>query len=91
MGKVAISSDMSPEEIRWEICSVFSDRVKLDRDEFPFSYLKSSGGGTKSLCISTISSKFKWNAQQVAMYCGVLNGPWSRQLESLQGIFEDWT
>ena len=67
MGKVAISSDMSPEEIRREICSVFSDSVELERDEFPFTYLQSSGGGTESLCIPKISSKFKWNAQQVAI------------------------
>lgn len=64
MGKVTLTSDMSPEDIQREMCSVFSDSV--EGDQFTFTYLQSSGGGTKSLCVPKVSSRFQWNAQQVA-------------------------
>ena len=72
LGKVTFSSDMSPTEIRQEICCIFSEVIELSSDAagssciFPFTYLQSSGGGTKSLCIPKESKSFVWNAQQVA-------------------------
>ena len=68
VGKITLSSDMSPEDIKEEICSIFSDVIQFPENSttFPFEYLQSSGGGSRSLCIPKVSSSFVWNAQQVA-------------------------
>ena len=65
MGKVHLSSDMSVEEVECEIRSVFKTPMGNDT-AFPFKYLQASGGGSRCLAVPSVSSSFRWTAQQVA-------------------------
>ena len=49
-----------------EIRSVF--RGPMDgRDDFMFSFLQSTGVGTRTHTIPSVSASFQWTAQQVAI------------------------
>ena len=62
IGKIRLNSSMSVREVEDEICSVF--RVPMgDNDDFSFKYLQSTGVGTRTLTIPSVSV---WTAQQVA-------------------------
>ena len=65
IGKVRLSSCMSDNEVLDEIRSVFCEQMR-GRKDFPFTFLQPAGAGTKSLTVSSISSSFRWTAQQVA-------------------------
>ena len=65
IGKLHFTSQMSEEDVVAEICSVFKVQMN-DNPHFPFVYLQSTGGGSKSLSIPSQSSSFKWTPQQVA-------------------------
>jgi hypothetical protein len=69
IGKLHLTSTMSEEEVKAEICTVFKEQMNNDLD-FPFVYLQSSGGGSKSLTTPSQSSSFKWTPQQVARLSG---------------------
>lgn len=69
IGKLHLTSEMSDKEVTAEICTVFKDQMKNNL-EFPFVYLQSAGGGSKSLMIPSQSSSFKWTPQQVARLSG---------------------
>ena len=56
---------MTEEQVENEIRSVFKGPMGND-PKFPFSFLQSTGGGSKLLSIPSVSSTFRWNAQQVA-------------------------
>ena len=65
IGKIRLTSDMGEEEVENEIRSVF--RWPMDgRDDFMFSFLQSTGVGTRTLTIPSVSASFQWTAQQVA-------------------------
>ena len=36
------------------------------REDFPFDFLQPTGAGTKSIAVPSVSSSFRWTAQQVA-------------------------
>lgn len=52
-----------------EVRSVFSSAMEHDED-FPFEFLQSAGGGTKSLIVPSRSSSFCWTAKQVVSSAG---------------------
>ena len=72
IGKIQFTSIMSSQEIEEEICQVFSSPMGLsatdiaDGQRFPFSYLQRTGAGSRSLCMPSVSSTFKWNGREVA-------------------------
>lgn len=65
MGKIHLVSTMSVEEVESEVRSVFS-RPMGGRSDFPFVYLQSTGSGTRTLTVPSVSPSFRWTAQQVA-------------------------
>lgn len=69
VGKLHLTSAMSEEEVTAEICTVFKDQMN-NNAQFPFSYLQSTGGGSKSLTIPSQSASFKWTPEQVARLSG---------------------
>ena len=58
---------MDEREIKDEIRSVFSKQMKSNHQ---FSFLQSTGGGTKMLMAPNISAHFSWTAQQVVSLAG---------------------
>ena len=69
VGKLQFHSDMPEEEVRKEICSIFAKPMGLKRNAekiFQFSYLQSTGAGSRSLCTPSVSESFRWDGQQVA-------------------------
>ena len=69
IGKIRLTSTMTEEEVEEEVRSVF--RGPMDgRSDFPFSFLQPTGAGTKTLMLPSISSSFRWTAQQVAKLGG---------------------
>ena len=69
VGKLYLASTMNEEEVATEVRTVFKEQVNND-PHFPFVYLQSAGGGSKSLTIPSQSSSFKWTPQQVARLSG---------------------
>lgn len=65
VGKLHLTSSMSEKDVESEIRSVFKEPMK-GNPNFPFSFLQSTGAGSKLLTIPSVSSSFRWNAQQVA-------------------------
>ena len=69
IGKVHLTNEMSEEDVKCEIRSVFGKQMKYDPN-FPFTYLQSTGGGTKTLTTPPVSVHFQWTAQQVVRLAG---------------------
>ena len=69
IGKVHLTSDMTEDESKSEIISVFSRPVKFD-STFPFMFLQSTGSVTKTLTSPAVSVYFQWGAQQVVSLAG---------------------
>jgi len=71
-GKVELTSLMSAEEVKFEICQVFMIPMGLTKDDmankclFEFSYLQKTGLGSCSLCLPAVSHSFEWNGRHVA-------------------------
>ena len=72
VGKIEIDSDMTGEQVRVEVCLVFSSPMGLlesdvkNGDLFPFSYLQRTGAGAKSLCLPAVKDSFEWTGKKVA-------------------------
>lgn len=64
-GKVTLTSIMTEKEIRSEIRSAFIEAMDND-PSFPFTFLQTSGCGSKTLTVPSLSSSFQWNAQEVS-------------------------
>lgn len=69
VGKLHLTSEMTKNDVKVEIRSVFKAHMQND-PEFPFLYLQGTGGGSKSLIVPSQSSSFKWTPQQVARLSG---------------------
>lgn len=69
IGKIHLSSDMNEDDVKKEICSVFQGPMGNDPD-FPFLFLQAAGEGSKTLVIPSVSSTYRWTAQQVARLAG---------------------
>ena len=69
IGKLWITSDMTEDDVANEILSIFKVPMK-NQSNFPFVYLQSTGGGAKSLMVPSVSSSFKWTAEQVVRLAG---------------------
>lgn len=65
VGKIQLQSDMSEAQIFNEIQSVFQYPMGCN-DEFSFTILQQSGGGSKFLMVPELSSSYKWTAGAVA-------------------------
>ena len=65
IGKIRLTSVMTKDEMEKEVRSVFR-RQMHNREDFPFIFLQSTGAGSKSLTIPSISATFTWTPQQVA-------------------------
>ena len=65
IGKIRLTSNMSVSEVEDEIRSVF-DGPMGGRHDFLFQFLQSTGVGSQTLAIPSVSSSFDWSAQQVA-------------------------
>ena len=65
VGKIQLQSDMSEAQIFNEKRSVFRSPMGCD-DEFSFTILQQSGGGSKFLMVPELSSSYKWAAGDVA-------------------------
>jgi len=68
VGKIELSSAMSEEDVRREICEVFSMPMGVSGDDlktgnhFPFAYLQRAGSGSRSLCLPpSVKPNFEWN------------------------------
>ena len=74
IGKVQFTASMSEMEVRKEICRTFATPLGINNfiieDDpsaiFPFLFLQSTGQGTCSLCVPTVSKSFAWTGQEVA-------------------------
>ena len=69
IGKIRLSSTMTVEEVNDEVLSVFHEAMG-NRKDFPFSFLQSTGCGSRSLTVPSVSAGFQWTAQQVAKLGG---------------------
>ncbi len=65
IGKVHLTSNMTVDEVMNEFRSAFVVPMKKN-PSFRFSYLQSTGGGSRSLAVPNVSSSFTWSVQQVA-------------------------
>ena len=68
-GKIRLHSEMSESEVSKEVRSTFQDAMGQDSN-FPFCFLQTGGGGTKSLTMPAVSSSFTWTAKEVAKLSG---------------------
>lgn len=72
MGKIEFSSDWSPNDMKMEICRVFSKPFGLTEEEieggklFAFEYLQRTGAGSRTLCVPAVPPGYEWNGRQVA-------------------------
>lgn len=72
VGKIEITSSMTEDEVRSEICEVFAVPMGLTVEDikngtrFQFSYLLRSGCNSRTLCVPTVKDTFQWNGKQVA-------------------------
>ena len=69
IGKIHLSSDMSENDVKQEIRTVFQGPMGNDLN-FPFTFLQGAGEGTKTLVIPSVSPNYHWTAQQVARLGG---------------------
>ena len=58
IGKLHLTSAMTDSDVAAEICTVFKDQMN-NNPTFPFLYLQSTGGESKSLTIPSQSTSFK--------------------------------
>ena len=65
IGKIRLTSQMSVLEVEDEIRSVFQGPMGGSND-FCFHFLQSTGLGSKTLTLPSVSSSFIWTPQQVA-------------------------
>lgn len=65
IGKLHLTSEMTDEDVEDEIRTIFRGPMQ-NNPSFPFLYLQSTGGGSKTLTIPSQSASFKWTPQQVA-------------------------
>ena len=65
LGKIQLQSDMSEAQIFNEIRSVFQSPMGCN-DEFSFTILQQSGGGSKFLMVPGLSSSYKWTVGAIA-------------------------
>ena len=56
---------MTIEEVEEEVRSVFQGPMG-GKSDFRFHFLQSTGVGTRTLTVPSVSSSFNWTAQQVA-------------------------
>ena len=69
IGKIRLSSDMNEDDVKREVCSVFQGPMGNDLN-FPFVFLQAAGEGSKTLVIPSVSSTYRWTAQQVSRLAG---------------------
>lgn len=69
IGKIHLTSEMTEEDIKQEIRTVFQGPMGGDL-EFPFVFLQPAGEGSRTLVIPAQSSTYRWTAQQVARLGG---------------------
>ena len=69
IGKIHITFDMDETAMKIDVFSVFEGPMGGECD-FPFVFLQSAGGGSKTLVIPAQSSNYKWNGQQVYRLAG---------------------
>ena len=69
IGRISLSSTMSEEDIREEICAIFTVAIGAD-DKFPFRFLQTVGGGTKYLNMPCQTSNLEWTAQDLISSAG---------------------
>ena len=65
IGKLHLSSEMTDKDVEDEIRTIFKGPMQ-NNPSFPFVYLQSTGGGSKTLTIPSQSASFRWTPQQVA-------------------------
>jgi len=65
IGKIRLTTSMSVTEVEEEVRSVFQTPMG-GKDDFRFQFLQSTGAGTKTLTVPSVSSSFLWTPQQVA-------------------------
>ena len=64
IGKIALDSSMSEDEIFHEIRSVFCGPMNHNNN-FAFKVLQTMGGSNKSLTIPAVSHSFEWTASTI--------------------------
>ena len=71
VGKIEITSSMTEDEVRSEICEVFAVPMGLTVEDikngtrFQFSYLLRSGCNSRTLRVPTVKDTLQWNRKQV--------------------------
>ena len=65
IGKVRITSEMTPSEVLNEIRSAFWAQMN-NKEDFQFEFLQPTGCGSYALTIPNVSQQFSWSSQQVA-------------------------
>ncbi len=60
---------MDEDDVKKEIRSVFRGPMSDDPD-FPFDFLQAAGEGSRTLVVPSVSSTYRWTAQQVARLAG---------------------
>ena len=68
-GKIRLHSEMTEDEVVNEVRSTFNSSMGHDNN-FPFRFLQTGGGGTKSLTVPVVSALFTWTAKEVAKLSG---------------------
>lgn len=68
-GKIRLNSTMSEEEVFSEIRSVFQAPICGDPN-FPFQFMQTIGGGSKTLSVPATSSRFTWSGKEIVKMSG---------------------
>ena len=72
VGKIELNSGMEEDEVREEVCRVFSKVMGITETEintgkyFNYTYLQRAGAGSRTLCMPSVKDAFRWNGRQVS-------------------------
>ncbi len=72
VGKIELHSGMEEDDVREEVCEIFAQIMGFtqadiqNRRYFQYAYLQRAGAGSRTLCIPSVKSSFKWNGRQVS-------------------------
>lgn len=68
-GKVRLHSEMTEDGVLTELRSTFQGAMGHDGN-FPFCFLQTGAGGSKSLTYPAVSASFTWTAKEVSKLSG---------------------
>ena len=92
LGKIEFNSEMNAEDIRVEVCRVFSSPMGLSEDDIAqrktvgFRFLQRTGAGSRTLCVPSVADSFEWNARHVSTLAKSGGIIYIQAIDSLDGF-----